>query len=79
MRWFDDREALATAHRMRNNGVARDVAVRIVGWADLERAQLVRRFAPHLVEQVMSGGLSLREAAVQASVVADECGKKVAA
>lgn len=79
LRWFDDREALATAHRMRNNGVARDVAVQIVGWADLERAQLVRRWAPHLVDLVLQGGLSLREAAVQASVVADECGKKAAA
>jgi hypothetical protein len=78
LRWFDDREALATAHRMRNNGVARDVGEQIVGAADLERARLVRRWAPHLVERVLSGGLTLREAAVQASIAADEKAKVAA-
>jgi WhiB family redox-sensing transcriptional regulator len=79
LRWFDDREALATAHRMRNNGVARDVAERIVGLADLERARLVRRYTPQLVEQVRSGAVTLREAAVRASAVADWAVKGVAA
>jgi hypothetical protein len=69
---------LATAHRMRNNGVARDVGEQIVGAADLERARLVRRWAPHLVERVLSGGLTLREAAVQASIAADEKAKVAA-
>jgi hypothetical protein len=69
---------LLTAQRIWSQDLHRAVAVRIVGAADLERAQLVRRWAPHLVDAVLSGGLTLREAAVRASVVADE-NKKVAA
>lgn len=79
LRLFDDREALATAHRMvNNNGVPHAMAEQIVGAADLERARLVRRWAPELVDAVLSGRLSLRDAAVQASVFADEKRKAAA-
>jgi hypothetical protein len=79
LRLFDDREAFAAGRRIRTHGVTRAVAEQIVGVADLERAQLVRRWAPDLVDRVLSGGLTLRDAAVQASVVADEKAGKVAA
>ncbi len=68
---FDDREALATAHRLYAGGVTPREAVQIVGAGALERAQLVRRWAFELADKVMAGELSLREAAVQAQAVRD--------
>ncbi len=71
LRWFDDREALLTVRRVTVNVVDYATAKRIVGSDALERARLVRRFAPELVEQVMCGVVSLRDAAVRAQANAD--------
>jgi hypothetical protein len=71
LRLFDDREALVSAQRIWRHGITRDVAEQIVGVADLERARLVRRHTPDLVDAVLVGAVTLRDAAVQASIVAD--------
>lgn len=71
LRLFDDREAIRSAQRIWQHGVSRAVAVQIVGAADLERAQMVRRYTPHLVDEVLAGAVTLWDAAVQASIVAD--------
>ncbi len=70
LRRFDDREALVTAQRIWQHSVTRPEAERILGAADLALARRVRAYAPELVEQVMAGELSLRDAAAQAKPVA---------
>lgn len=80
LRLFDDREAVLSAQRIGRSVITRAVAVRIVGAAELERAQLVRRYTPELVDKVLAGEVSLRDAAGRAWAVADAPTKrKVAA
>ncbi len=67
LRRFDDREALSTAHRIWQHSVTRPEAEQIVGAADLARARRVRAYAPDLVEAVVAGEVSLRDAAAQAA------------
>ncbi len=66
LRRFDDREALHTAHRIWQHSVTRPEAERIVGAADLQAARRVRAYSPELVERVMAGEVSLRDAAALA-------------